>query len=109
MSGVAALDLEEVMHSRPRLAILAYLLTAGGADFTLLRDHTGLTDGNLSTHLRKLEDAAYIDVEKGFVGRKPRTSIFLNSRGKAAFTQYLNDLDAVIQAVRQSKGAAEGQ
>lgn len=104
MSEVTAINLEGIFHSRARLAIVAYLSTAGGADFTLLREYTKLTDGNLSTHLRKLEAEGYVEIKKGFVGRKPRTSVLLSEKGKTAFSAYLDDLERIIRATRESKG-----
>lgn len=107
MTARTALDLEDVLHGRARLAILAFLSSAGASDFTLLRDHTGLTDGNLSTHVRKLEEAGYVEIVKTFVGRRPRTTIHVTGRGRSAFDTYLEDLQQIILAARGLEGAAK--
>lgn len=100
--SVSPLDLEELLHSRARFAVLAYLSTAGAADFKELRQRTELTDGNLSTHLRKLEDSGYVYIEKSFVGRKPRTLVRLTDGGRRAFESYLETLEAVLHATRRA-------
>lgn len=102
-----ALDLDDVLHGRARLSVLAFLSTAGASDFTLLRDHTGLTDGNLSTHLKKLEGAGYVTIEKSFVARRPRTTIRLSSQGRTAFDTYLKDLQQIILTAQGLKSASE--
>jgi DNA-binding MarR family transcriptional regulator len=96
------LDLEEMLHSRARFAVLAYLSTAGSADFTELRDRTELTDGNLSTHLRKLEEGGYVLIEKSFVGRRPRTLVRLTKEGRSAFQTYIDTLEAVLREMRRT-------
>lgn len=88
--------LDDVIHSRVRLAIMSYLMTAREADFSELRKELKLTDGNLSTHLRKLEDHAYVTVTKGFVGRKPQTTVMITEAGDSAFKAYVEGLAAMI-------------
>ena len=90
MDGFDIDQIDEVIHGRVRLGIMAYLSTAETAEFNVLRTRLQVTDGNLATHLKKLEDAAYIDVEKTFVGRKPMTRIHLNEAGRSAFLSYLD-------------------
>jgi DNA-binding MarR family transcriptional regulator len=81
--------IDDVIHGRIRLGAVAYLSTVQSALFPELRDKVGATDGNLSTHLRKLEEAGYVSVDKSFVDRKPRTRIALTEAGRAAWLQWL--------------------
>ncbi|MBB2166961.1 transcriptional regulator [Gluconacetobacter aggeris] len=92
-------QIDDVIHGRVRLGIMAYLSSAGMADFTALRTHLGVTDGNLSTHLRKLEDAGYVVQDKGFAGRRPLTRLILTDSGRSAFIAYL---DAIRRLVDQN-------
>lgn len=80
-------QLDDVIHSRIRLAIMAILAAVEDADFTYLRDKTGATDGNLGAHLRKLEDAGYVSVKKLFVDRKPVSRYGLTPGGRRAWTE----------------------
>ncbi|PCD79035.1 transcriptional regulator [Acetobacter orleanensis] len=89
--------INEVIHGRVRLGIMTLLVARGGIEFKALRDFLSLTDGNLSTHLRKLEDAGYIVQEKTFVGRKPLTSIALTETGRVAFLQYLDAMRVLLR------------
>jgi DNA-binding MarR family transcriptional regulator len=84
--GLLALD--RVIHEPARLAIVAILAACESADFVYLRNATGLTQGNLSVHLSKLEQAGYISVEKRFVDRKPNTLCRLTDTGRSAFARY---------------------
>ena len=94
--------LDDVIHGRVRLGIVAYLATAEVADFTELKDLLDVTQGNLSVHLRKLEAAGYVAIDKSFVGRKPLTRVRLTEQGRAAFARYLK---AMGQLVEQAGGA----
>jgi len=89
-------DLDEVIHGRLRLGIMAYLASAGSASFTDLKRQTGATDGNLSAHLKKLEAAGYIAIDKRFEDRKPHTSAELTKTGREAWMGYLERLRAII-------------
>jgi len=103
MSGefdIAALD--DVIHGRLRLGIMAYLSGAGIADFNELKARLQASDGNLSVHLRKLEEAGYIAVTKTFVARKPLTRVALTDKGRSAFIAYL---DAIEKLLPKSGGA----
>jgi DNA-binding MarR family transcriptional regulator len=82
--------IDEVIHGRVRLGIMAFLMVAEPADFTTLRDKLETTDGTLSVHLRKLEEAGYVAIEKSFRGRKPLTQARLTEPGRAAFRRYLD-------------------
>lgn len=89
-------QLNPVIHSRIRLAILSILISVKDADFTYLKQTTGTSDGNLSTHLTKLEEKGYIKVAKGYKGKKPHTSCSLTAKGKQAFSTYLKTLDDLL-------------
>jgi DNA-binding MarR family transcriptional regulator len=82
--------LDEIIHGRLRLGVMAYLSTAQTADFNALKTRLQATDGNLSVHLRKLEDAGYVAIDKSFVGKKPLTTITLTEAGRTAFIRYLD-------------------
>jgi DNA-binding HxlR family transcriptional regulator len=89
--------IDEVIHGRLRLGIMAYLSGAATADFNALKAKLQASDGNLSVHLRKLEDAGYVAIEKTFVGRKPHTSVALTETGRAAFIRYLDAMAALVK------------
>lgn len=91
-------DIDDVIHGRLRLGIMAYLSTANPAVFGELKAAVQATDGNLSTHLRKLEEAGYVDIEKRFVGKRPQTRIHLTTSGRAAWLNWLGRMQALIQA-----------
>ena len=93
--------LDRVIHDRTRLAILAALAATEMLAFNDLKDITGTTDGNLSVHARRLEDAGYVLCEKSFAGRTPRTEYRLSASGRRAFEKYLDHMDALIQATRK--------
>lgn len=90
-------EIDDVIHGRVRLAIMAFLSGAGSADFTLLRQKVGGTDGNLSVHIRKLEEADYIRVEKKFAGRRPLTICHLTKRGREAWIAYIKRMEALMR------------
>ncbi len=87
-----AANLDEVIHGKIRLGIMAYLSAVSEASFTELKARTEATDGNLSVHMRKLEEAGYIAVDKAFVGRRPRTTLKLTDTGRKAWLAYLDEL-----------------
>jgi DNA-binding MarR family transcriptional regulator len=89
-------DLDPVIHAPARLAIMTALYVVQGADFVFLQKHTGLTRGNLSSHLSKLEVAGYITVEKKFEDRVPRTLLKLTGRGSAALLRYREQMQRVL-------------
>ncbi len=99
MSASDGFDIEaidEVIHGRLRLGIMAYLASAERADFNELRGKLQATDGNLSVHLRKLEDAGYVAIDKSFVNRKPLTRVALTPQGRAAFIKYLDAMTKLV-------------
>lgn len=96
MNGFDIEAIDEVIHGRIRLGVMAYLSSVGSADFNELKARLQATDGNLSVHLRKLEDAGYVKVDKAFVDRKPRTSVTLSDDGRAAFVRYLDAMQKLV-------------
>jgi DNA-binding MarR family transcriptional regulator len=89
-------ELDDIIHSKIRLGVMSVLMTADSAQFTYLKEVLKTTDGNLSVHLRKLEDAGYIRVEKKFVRRKPQTLCRITSKGRKAFERYVEVLERII-------------
>jgi len=90
---------DPLIHQPVRLRIMAALNALdpeGQIDFAALRDLLGVTDGNLATHLRKLEDAGYIRVTKTFVGRRPRTYLTITPKGRYAFAEHVQALQAIL-------------
>ena len=89
-------SLDKILHEKIRLAISTILFHRGKVDFNTLRRLLETSEGNLATHLRKLEQAGYINVEKRFVGRKPQTLYQLTDKGKKAYRNYLDDLAKIL-------------
>jgi DNA-binding HxlR family transcriptional regulator len=90
--------IDDVIHGRIRLGIMAYLSGAETADFNTLKTRLQTTDGNLSVHLRKLEEAGFVAVTKSFIGRKPLTQASLTEDGRAAFVAYLDAMAGLLPA-----------
>ena len=88
--------IDPLIHAPARLMVLTYLYVVESASFVFLIRLTGLTWGNLSTHLSKLEDAGYVVIEKEFQGKKPHTMIRLTDRGRAAFREYKQRMQQVL-------------
>ena len=93
-------ELDRLIHERMRLGIVSALAVNDSLTFNELKDMLGATDGNLSVHARKLEEAAYVECLKSFHGRVPRTEYRLTERGRRALGRYLDHMEALIQAVR---------
>ncbi|MEL6244718.1 MAG: transcriptional regulator [Pseudomonadota bacterium] len=91
-------EIDDVIHGRLRLGVMAYLSTVSPAVFGELKEKVGATDGNLSTHLRKLEEAGYVTQEKRFVGRRPQTRIHLTKAGRAAWLSWIDRMQAIMKA-----------
>jgi DNA-binding MarR family transcriptional regulator len=89
-------DIDQVIHAPARLMVLTYLYVVESADYVFLIRLTGLTWGNLSTHLTKLEEAGYIAISKEFKGKKPHTTISLTKQGRSAFREYKKSLQQVL-------------
>lgn len=95
--GLADLGkIDEVIHGRMRLGIMVYLADVETAEFTELKTVLEATQGNLSVHLKKLEDAGYVAIQKSFRDNKPLTRVSLTEGGRAAFAAYLDAIGAVI-------------
>ena len=88
--------IDDVIHGRLRLGIMAYLANAEVADFNELKQVLEATQGNLSVHLRKLEDAGYIAIDKSFLNRKPLTRARLTLAGRKAFAAYLDAISKLV-------------
>lgn len=92
--------IDEVIHQRTRLAIMATLAGVESLDFNDLKAQLGLTDGNLSTHLTALENAGYIKIAKSFRGRKPRTTLSQTAKGRRALTNYVDLLQNILEKAK---------
>jgi len=93
-------DLDRVIHEPARLRLVALLSAVDEADFVFLQRQTGLTGGNLSTHVSRLESEGYVVVEKGYLGKRPRTALRLTSSGREAFAVYRRALNAILGGLR---------
>jgi len=100
-SGNGAVALDPVIHERVRLAIVSALAVNHELSFNDLKKLLEITDGNLSVHARKLEDAGYVRCSKSFVGRQPRTAFKLTAAGRNALEGYLERMESVIRATRK--------
>lgn len=92
-------ELDPLLHSQLRLAIVSLLLSVEEADFSYLKEHTEATSGNLSIQIEKLSAAGYIEVRKEIVGKKPRTSCRLTERGREALAEYVAALKEYLGGV----------
>ena len=100
MNLQAFLQLDRVIHEKGRLAIMSMLAAAPELSFTEMRDTLKMTDGNLTTHIRTLQEAGYLSVTKSFQNNRPLTTCSLTSAGKKAFTNYINLLEQIIQQTK---------
>ena len=94
------LQLDRVIHEKGRLAIMSMLAASPELSFTELRDALGMTDGNLTTHIRALQEAGYISVAKSYQNRRPLTTCSLTVAGRKAFREYVNLLEQIVQQNR---------
>lgn len=101
VDAAAVTSLDKVLHEPARLCIVACLSVVDEADFVFLQSQTGMTGGNLSSHVKKLQQARYISVRKEFHESKPRTSLKLTAHGRKALSKYL-------KAIRELLAALEG-
>jgi len=92
----ALAEIDRLVHEPARLAIMALLYVVESADFTFVVNQTGLSWGNLSAHMSKLEDAGYLEVEKTFKGRRPNTNLRLTAAGRSAFEAYRRSLKQLL-------------
>ena len=95
------LELDRLIHERVRLGIVSALAVNGSLSFTDLRDLLGITDGNLSAHARRLEEAGYVTCNKSFDGRTPKTEYGLTRIGRRELNAYLDHMEAIIEATRE--------
>ena len=103
LSDTAARDFDRLVYERVRLGIMSALAVNSSLSFTYLRQLLKTSDGNLSVHARKLENAGYIACEKSFAGRVPRTEYELTIKGRRALERYLDHMEALIQATRHEQ------
>lgn len=89
-------DIDPIIHAPARLMVITYLFVVESIDFVYLKRMTGLSWGNLSTHLTKLEDAGYVIIKKTFQDKKPHTMIQLTDKGRQAFREYKDGLQSVL-------------
>lgn len=88
--------IDDVIHGRLRLGVMAYLSAVSPASFPELLDKTGATNGNLSTHLTKLEAAGYVRQDKGYKGKRPQTLVHMTAEGRSAWIAYLDAMRALL-------------
>ena len=100
MNPESFLNLDRVIHEQGRLAILSLLAASTELSFTELRDTLKMTDGNLTTHIRTLQEAGYISVAKSYQNNRPLTTCAMTASGRRAFAEYINQLEKLI---RQTK------
>jgi DNA-binding MarR family transcriptional regulator len=93
---------DRVIHEPSRLRLVTLLLVVEEADFVYIADQTGLTAGNISSHMSKLEQAGYVDVDKTFVDRRPRTVYRLTDAGRNAINDYRDTLEALLRPIGRS-------
>lgn len=93
-------ELDKIIHERMRLGIISALAANQSLSFTELKNLLNTTDGNISVHARKLEDAGYLSCEKSFNGRVPLTEYKITNDGKTALERYLNHMEALIKAMK---------
>lgn len=92
-------NINKAFESKIRLGIMSVLMANESTDFNTLKSLLGLTDGNLASHARSLEDMGYITCEKKFVGRKPNTSYRVTEQGRTAFTEHINALESFLKQI----------
>ncbi|MCK4817871.1 transcriptional regulator [bacterium] len=97
--GQWQVDIDKLIHEPARLKLLAQLYVVESADFLFLMRQTGLTQGNVSGHLTKLESAEYIEIEKGYAGKRPQTIISLTKKGRRAFKKYVQSMQQVFDGL----------
>jgi DNA-binding MarR family transcriptional regulator len=95
------LQLDRVIHEKGRLALMSMLAASPELSFTELRDALGMTDGNLTTHIRTLQESGYVSVTKSFRKHRPLTTCSLTTVGKAAFAHYINLLERIVEETRK--------
>jgi DNA-binding HxlR family transcriptional regulator len=99
-AAASSLDLDRLIHERVRLAIVSALAVSPSLTFNELKQILNATDGNLSVHARKLEDAGYVTVTKSFAGRLPRTEYALTAKGRGALERYVGHMEDLIRMMK---------
>jgi DNA-binding MarR family transcriptional regulator len=97
------LNLDRVIHEKGRLAIMSMLAASPDLSFTELRDTLNMTDGNLTTHIRTLQESGYVSVAKSYQNNRPLTKISLTTAGRKAFTGYIDLLEQILHQTRKLK------
>ncbi|MEO8428345.1 MAG: transcriptional regulator [Verrucomicrobiota bacterium] len=97
------LQLDRVIHEKGRLAIMSMLAATTELSFTEMRDTLNMTDGNLTAHIRTLQESGYVSVTKAFQGGRPLTTYTLTAQGKKAFAAYINLLEQIVQQTRKTQ------
>jgi predicted ArsR family transcriptional regulator len=97
------LRLDRVIHEKGRLSIMSLLAASPQLAFTEMRDTLTMTDGNLTAHMRTLQEAGYVSVTKAFQGGRPLTTYSLTAQGRKAFTIYINLLEQIVQQTKSGK------
>ena len=97
------LQLDRVIHEKVRLAIMSLLAASAQLSFTEMRDTLSMTDGNLTAHMRTLQEAGYVSVTKAFQGGRPLTTYSLTAQGRKAFATYINLLEQIVQQTKPTK------
>lgn len=95
------LQIDRVIHEKGRLAIMSLLAATPKLSFTEMRDTLNMTDGNVTTHIRTLQEAGYVSVTKSFEASRPLTTCALTESGRKAFANYINLLEQIVQQARQ--------
>ena len=103
MNPEAFLNLDRVIHEKGRLAIMSMLAASPELSFTELRDALSMTDGNVTTHIRTLQEAGYVTVSKSYQNKRPLTTVSLTTAGRKAFTDYVDLLEKIVQQTRKIK------
>jgi DNA-binding MarR family transcriptional regulator len=97
------LNLDRVIHEKGRLAIMSMLAASPELSFTELRDTLSMTDGNLTTHIRTLQESGYVSVAKSYQNNRPLTTVSLTTPGRKAFAGYVDLLEQILQQTRKLK------
>lgn len=90
-------QIDDLIHSRIRTAVMAVLASVDEAEFNFIKEKVNATDGNLSVHIKKLEDAGYVSVKKSFADRKPLSKYKITSKGYKAFDNYIKNLEGIVK------------
>jgi DNA-binding MarR family transcriptional regulator len=96
-------QLDKVIHEKGRMAIMSMLAASAELSFTELRDALGMTDGNVTTHIRTLQKAGYVAVAKSFQNKRPLTTCSLTAAGRKAFGEYVGLLEGIVKSAKQSE------